>query len=105
MPGELKLRGKETKHILKRAMRDILPEEILYRDKQGFSIPIKNWLRKELRPMLTDVLSPEHLKSQGIFNSTFVSQLVNEHLQGKENHSHRLWALMMFEMWFDKFAN
>ncbi len=105
MPGELKLRGKETKYILKRAMRDILPEEILYRDKQGFSIPIKNWLRKELRPMLTDVLSPEHLKSQGIFSPTFVSQLVNEHLQGKENHSHRLWALMMFEMWFDKFAN
>lgn len=105
MPGELKLKGKETKHILKKAMKDILPDEILYRDKQGFSIPIKNWIREELRPMLTDVLHPDKLKNQGIFNPTFVDQLVNEHLKGKENHSHRLWALMMFEMWYDKFAN
>ena len=105
MPGDLKLKGRETKHILKKAMKDILPDEILYRDKQGFSIPIKNWLREELRPMLTDVLHPDKLKNQGIFNPTFVDQLVNEHLKGKENHSHRLWALMMFEMWYDKFAN
>ena len=105
IPGNLKLNGKNSKYILKRTMKDLLPKEILHRDKQGFSIPIKNWLRDELRQLMQDVLNPDKLKQQGIFDHTFVSKLVNEHLSGSENHSHRLWALMMFELWHDQFAN
>lgn len=104
MPGDIKLKGKDTKHILKRAMKEILPDEIINRDKQGFSIPIKNWLREELRPMMTDLLESSRLNQQGIFNAPFIDALVKEHLNGTENHSHRLWALMMFQMWYDKFA-
>ncbi|RKY77064.1 asparagine synthase (glutamine-hydrolyzing) [candidate division KSB1 bacterium] len=105
IPSCLKLRRFQTKYILKKAMGDLLPPQILKRGKQGFSIPIKNWIRQELRPMLLDVLSYEKLKRQGIFNADYVHRLINEHLQGVENHSHRLWALMVFELWDERYAN
>jgi asparagine synthase (glutamine-hydrolysing) len=105
IPGDWKIRGKDTKYILKKAMRDLLPREILYRDKQGFSIPIKNWIREELREMMLDVLNERKLAQQGYFNPAYVNRLIEEHLSGKENHSHRLWALMMFELWCEKFLS
>ena len=105
IPGGEKIRGGDTKVILKRAMKDLLPEEILHRDKQGFSIPIKNWIRNELRSMMLDVLDEHKIRNQGLFDYRTVNRLVDEHLRGVENHSHRLWALMMFELWHDKFAN
>ena len=82
-------------------MEDLLPHDILYRGKEGFSIPIKNWLKSELKPMLTDTLAPEKVKREGFFNPDYIDRLIKEHLKGRENHSHRLWALMMFGMWYD----
>ncbi|MDZ7295438.1 MAG: asparagine synthase C-terminal domain-containing protein, partial [candidate division KSB1 bacterium] len=78
-----------------------LPEKILTRGKEGFSIPIKNWLRAELRPMMLDLLSPERLRAQGYFEDRYVESLIKEHLAGKANHSHQLWALMVFQKWYD----
>ncbi|MBC7186583.1 MAG: asparagine synthase (glutamine-hydrolyzing) [Calditrichaeota bacterium] len=101
MPSDLRLRNGQTKYILKRAMRGILPEKILTRGKEGFSIPIKNWLRAELRPMMFELLSPERLRHQGYFNPTYVASLIKEHLAGHANHSHQLWALMVFQKWHD----
>ena len=74
---------------------------IIERGKEGFSIPIKNWVKKELKPMMLDSLSEKNVKEKGYFDSQFVNRLVDEHLQGRENHSHRLWALMVFHMWHD----
>jgi len=105
IPGENKINGKDSKYILKQTMKDLLPNEILNRDKQGFSIPIKNWIREDLRPMMQDVLHENKIKQQGIFDHKFINKLVDEHITVKENHSHRLWSLMMFELWFDQFAN
>lgn len=101
IPSNMKLRHHQTKYILKKAMDDILPHDILYRGKQGFSIPIKNWLRQDLKPMMTDVLATEKISREGFFDPSYVEQLKTEHLKGIKNHSHRLWALMMFGMWFD----
>ncbi|MGQ9560880.1 MAG: asparagine synthase (glutamine-hydrolyzing) [Candidatus Oleimicrobiaceae bacterium] len=101
MPAALRLRNGQTKYILRRAMRGILPEKILTRGKEGFSIPIKNWLRAELRPMMFDLLSQERLRQQGYFAPSYVAALVKEHLTGKANHSHQLWALMVFQKWHD----
>lgn len=101
IPGALKIQGTKTKYILKKAMADLLPPEILHRGKEGFSIPIKNWLRNELKPIMLDVLSPANIKRDGFFNDGYVQQLVKEHLDGVENHSHRLWALMVFGIWRD----
>jgi len=105
IPGDLKLRKNQTKYILKKAMEDILPYDILYRGKQGFSIPIKNWLRQDLKPMMTDILAKDKIIREGFFNPSYVEQLKTEHLKGTKNHSHRLWALMMFGMWFDLYMN
>lgn len=99
IPTHLKLKGFTTKYILKKAAADLLPEKILTRGKEGFSIPIKNWLMNELRPLLLDTLATERIKQRGYFQPDYVQRLVQEHLTGKANHSHRLWALMVFEIW------
>ena len=103
IPSHMRLRGKQTKYLLKKAMTGILPDSIIHRGKEGFSIPIKNWLKKELNPMMMDALSDDNLRKTGFFEPTYVRRLIREHVGGKENHSHRLWALMMFQMWHEAY--
>jgi asparagine synthase (glutamine-hydrolysing) len=105
IPTALKLKGFTTKYILKKAVSDLLPEKILTRGKEGFSIPIKNWLMHDLRPLLLEMLSEERLKKRGFFQPHYVQHLVREHLEGKDNHSHRLWALMVFEIWHQMYID
>jgi asparagine synthase (glutamine-hydrolysing) len=99
LPDGMKLYRGQTKRILKRAMSGRLPDEILNKPKQGFSIPLKHWLRGPLKPMMIDLLSNETVKQRGYFKPETVTEWVSEHLEGRANHSHRLWALMVFELW------
>lgn len=99
IPVHLKLSGNRTKYILRKAFDDLLPQNVLQRNKQGFSIPMKNWLRNELKPLLVDTLSEERVRKRGYFNWDYVHQLQREHINGTGNHAHRLWALMVFELW------
>lgn len=99
MPGHLKIRNGERKWILKQAMRDVLPAGILNRRKEGFSIPMKNWLRHELQPLMRDLLSRDRVSRRGLFDADVVEQLMNDHVTGKENHAHTLFPLMVFERW------
>jgi asparagine synthase (glutamine-hydrolysing) len=99
LPPQMKLYRGETKRILKQAMAGRLPHEVLNKPKQGFSIPLKNWLRGPLKPMMMDLLSHEKVQQRGYFNPECVSRWVSEHMNGTMNHSHRLWALMVFELW------
>ena len=103
VPSELNLRGFQTKSLLKQTLRGKIPDEILFRKKEGFSIPMKNWLREDLKPMLGDILSVERIKREGYFDSAYVEKLKDEHWGGVANHAHELWSLMMFEIWKDKF--
>ena len=103
LPAHLRLNGKRSKYLLKTALTGILPAEILNRRKEGFSIPIKSWMKEELRPMMLDFLSPQALQRTGCFEPGHVERLVREHLEGRENHSHRLWALLMFQMWHHEY--
>jgi asparagine synthase (glutamine-hydrolysing) len=105
VPGDYKMQGLKTKVILKQAMEELLPDEILYRGKEGFSIPIKNWLKKELKPLMMDTLAPEKLKREGFFNPVYVQKLIKQHLSGLQNHSHRLWALIIFGRWYDLYMS
>jgi asparagine synthase (glutamine-hydrolysing) len=98
IPAEWKLAGKETKQILRSAFSDLLPEQILGRGKEGFSMPMKNWLRDPLRPMMLDLLSPGRLGQRGWFSEARVGELVDEHLRGRRNHAHLLWCLMNLEL-------
>jgi asparagine synthase (glutamine-hydrolysing) len=103
IPAEYKLKGKSGKVILKEAMKELLPHEILHRPKKGFGIPIAEWLKGRLNPMLHDLLGPERLKSQGLFNAEFVQRLIREHETGKASHHKELWTLLVFQLWAENF--
>jgi len=103
IPEAQKISWSDTKILLKRVAADHVPEACVYRPKQGFSIPMKNWLCSEFRPMLEDLLAPHRLATEGIFVPEQVERLKREHLQGRANHSHTLWALMVFQSWRGKF--
>ncbi len=99
VPSDLKVRGSSTKVLLKRVGARHVPKNCIYRPKQGFSIPIKNWLKTTLRPLIEELLQPGRVRADGIFRAETVGRLVREHLEGRENHSHVLWSLMVFQDW------
>lgn len=103
LPASLRLHGHSGKYLLKRAMQDILPAQILHRPKLGFNMPYKNWLRRELRELLLDALSPAHLRQQGLFQPRYVQTLIHEHLEGMRDHAHKLWQLLIFQLWAERF--
>ena len=104
MPGDLKIRGGTRKYVLKRALKDVIPSSILDRRKEGFSIPMKNWLRHELKPLMTRLLSPERIRRRGLIEPAEVSRLIAEHCAGQSNHAHVLFSLMVFEQWAESVA-
>ena len=105
MPGHLKIRHGERKFVLKRAMQDLLPESVLTRSKEGFSIPMKRWLRHEWAPMMQDLLSPDRVGRRGWLEPAQVTRRVGEHLAGRENHAHLLFSLMVLERWAQAFLD
>ncbi len=72
------------------------------RPKMGFGVPIDRWFRKELKNLLQDYLSPERLKKEGVLDYSLVEKKVKEHLSGRANHQYRLWSLLMWEMWRER---
>jgi asparagine synthase (glutamine-hydrolysing) len=103
LPLEYKLKGKKGKYILKKAIEPLLPKSILERPKKGFGIPIAEWLKGRLNPLMHDLLAPERLKDQGLFNEKFVSKLISEHEKNIASHHKQLWTLLVFQLWHDKF--
>jgi asparagine synthase (glutamine-hydrolysing) len=104
MPGDLKIRGGVRKYVLKNALRHTVPAEILDRRKEGFSIPMKNWLRRELKPLMFRLLAPERLRERGLVEPSEVSRLIEQHCAGQANHAHVLFSLMVFERWAESVA-
>jgi len=99
MPSRLKVDGSKTKVLLKRVAERHVPRECVRRRKEGFSIPIKNWLAGPLRPLIDDHLSMRSTNRAGIFRAERVDRLKHEHLSGRVNHSHLLWSLILAEEW------
>lgn len=97
LPASLKLRGREGKYLFKRALEPYVPNDVLYRPKMGFAVPLASWFRGPLRERVrTAVLGPG-LADTGIFDQTYLQTLVDEHQSGQRDHSAPLWALLMFE--------
>ncbi len=103
LPLEYKLRGNKGKYILKKAVEPLLPKNILQRPKKGFGIPIAEWLKGRLNPLMHDLLAPERLKNQGLFDEKFVQKLIREHETNAASHHKQLWTLLVFQLWFDNF--
>ena len=103
LPLEYKLRGNKGKFILKKAVEGLLPKEILNRPKKGFGIPVAEWLKGRLNPLMHGLLSPERLRSQGLFEPVYVERLIREHETGRASHHKQLWTLLVFQLWYDNF--
>lgn len=99
IPPDLKLKGFSLKYVLKKALEGLLPHEVLYRRKQGFSVPLGYWFQNELLPLAKVSLSPERVKRRGYFNPSMIQTMLGEHVAGKVDHSARLWVLIIFELW------
>jgi len=99
IPSNLKLKGWEKKHILIRSLEQLLPSSILNRRKQGFSIPLDHWLRGPLRDLLRSYLTGSELRELGLFNSSTIEVMLNEHDRGLRNHETQLWTLLIFVLW------
>jgi len=99
LPSTFKLRNGESKYLLKRAMRGLLPEETLARRKQGFTPPDATWYRGVLRPQVEGLLLSERALGRGYFQPEGLRQLINQHMEGQRNHRFLLWSLMIFEWW------
>jgi asparagine synthase (glutamine-hydrolysing) len=104
LPGHYKLRGSKSKYVLRRLMSQKLPASVLRRPKIGFDIPIHEWFRGVLRPLLLDTLSPDAVSSSKLFHAPFVEYLVREHLERRANFGYHLWGLMTLLIWMKRWS-
>ena len=105
VPASLKLAGTETKHLLKRVARDLIPAEILDRPKQGFGIPLEQWINEQLRDQIRETLRESRTRQRGYVNPDYVDLILDEHHKGRRDHSFPLWALMILELWHRRYVD
>ncbi|MEZ5426394.1 MAG: asparagine synthase (glutamine-hydrolyzing) [Pyrinomonadaceae bacterium] len=105
IPAEFKLKGLETKYIFKKALEGLVPKEILYREKQGFGVPIADWINLQLRERIRETLLERKTLERGYFRKGYIETLLSEHAKGRRDHSHSLWILWMLELWHRQFVD
>ena len=105
LPSALKIHDGRRKHILKEAVRTLLPDGILDRKKQGFGVPLGVWFRGGLADVFSDVLRSPRTRQRGYFTDGFVDRLLQEHLSGRRDHTLRLWQLLVFELWHRQYLD
>jgi asparagine synthase (glutamine-hydrolysing) len=98
-----RLKGFTTKYILKRILKNRLPKIILGRQKKGFGIPVAQWVCGELKELVTDTLAEGRIKREGLFNHQYVARILKEHFSRKIDHRKKIWSLLMFELWMQKY--
>jgi asparagine synthase (glutamine-hydrolysing) len=104
LPARMKLKGRESKHLLKRAFADLLPPENVNRRKMGFGVPVGEWFRGPLKPLLSDALFSEQSERRGYFQPSEVRRLFSEHIERRSDHGFALWSLLMLELWHREFT-
>jgi asparagine synthase (glutamine-hydrolysing) len=98
LPSNLKVKGLTTKYIFREAVKDLLPQEIMKRPKHGFAVPIGEWFKGSLKPPIEKIM--RHSPS-GLFRRDYIDTMLREHTGGRADHSHRLWAWLFFEKWYE----
>lgn len=105
LPAQMKLKGRIQKYALKKSMTGFLPNEVIWRKKAGFGSPIHAWIRGRMHDYVQDYLSAARLKSQGIFNPTYVQELLRQELANEQYNSNHIWQLVTYQLWHDIFVN
>jgi len=98
IPDNLKLKGSTTKYLLKKVASDLLPADIIHRQKHGFGVPLGAWLRKDIR-LVRDLLLDAHTRNRGLFDTAELTRMIEEHASGQRDHGARLWSLLTLEWW------
>jgi asparagine synthase (glutamine-hydrolysing) len=104
LPSALKFKDGEKKHILKETFKPLLPDDILYRKKMGFSVPLDSWFRQEIKSLSERYLFTQVIGLTKYFEASAIKGLWDQHQQGSHQHGAVLWSLLMFEMWYQKYA-
>ncbi len=99
VPERLQVSGRRGKAALRQAFAAEIPAEIAARGKTGFGVPISNWFRNELRPLAAELLLGEETRRRGQLRAGAMKRLLDEHVSGRADHGHRLWCLVMLELW------
>src|SRR6185312_13475649 len=99
IPEDIKIRGGRLKHVLKAALADVLPPDILERKKRGFGTPMGAWLKGALAPLVRDVLSEDAITARGLFRPAAVARLISEHGANRVDGTDQLLALVNLEIW------
>ncbi len=105
IPTSLKLKGDVTKYIFKKSLEGLVPKEILYREKQGFGVPIGEWINSQLKERIHDTLVEKRTLERGYFESKYIKLLLDEHSSGRRDHAHPLGVLWMLELWHRRFMD
>jgi asparagine synthase (glutamine-hydrolysing) len=105
IPETMKYRHGNGKRILKKLLARYVPSALFERPKMGFGVPIDNWLRRPLKVLLLDYCSARRLEIEGLFYQNVLSQKIHEYLIGQCNHHFRLWAILMWEMWHERWLS
>jgi len=99
LPADIKLKRLTRKWILKRAVSDFLPREVLHRPKRGFGIPVGDWLRNDLKDLMCDTLTSRRSRQRGIFKPRKIDEMIEQHLNRQRNWQFQLWNLLVLELW------
>lgn len=105
IPGNLKFKNKTQKYILKKVAEKHLPNNVIYRPKASFGAPIRSWISGALESMVNELLNRDTIKQRGIFNPTFVEQLVKQNKEGKVDYAYQIYQLLTTELWFREFMD
>lgn len=100
IPTELKFKGFKLKALMKQAFSELLPPQIIHREKRGFMVPISQWFKKELKPFTLKLLSEENVRKRNILKYDYVKWVLDRHFSGKQNLSDQIWAILTLEIWY-----
>ncbi len=104
LPISLKVNGSKLKFVLKELMRGKLPDEILFRKKEGFDIPTHHWFRGVLKPLLLDTLSRENIERTGLFHWSYIESILKAHFERRANYGYHLWGLLILLLWMKRWG-
>jgi len=105
LPAKFRINGRTQKYLLKKAMEEYLPREIIYRPKAPFGAPLRAWVKGPLRKMIDDLLDPKALKERGLYHPDTVWELIQNDRKGKEDNAHLIWTILSREIWFRTFID
>ena len=105
IPADLKIKNGQRKYILKKAISNLLPDDVLQKRKQGFALPLDMWFRNQLKDFTHDTLTSQEFRNQGFFSTTRITEILESHQKGPWDYSPLLWGLLFFQEWYNGFKN